>query len=325
MALVLDVSDINNFNELNVRRYESIDIKEWDSFVSVAVNTHFLFYRGYMDYHSDRFEDYSLMIYTDSKLVAVFPASIRNGVVTSHGGLTFGGLLYPPRTTATDVIATLHSIVNYYKKMGLEKIIYKPSPWTYHSSPCEADLYALHAVGAVLLETHLATTIDYASQLRFSGGRKNQIQRAKKNGVTVSESNDWNSFVGLLSYVLEERHSAAPVHTAKELELLSSRFPKNIKMYVAFKEDELLAAVVLFITPVAVHTQYMASSDEGCYLGALDLILSEIISMYSNKKGYFCFGVSTEDNGNKLNTGLLYQKESFGGRSVVHNIWEIVL
>lgn len=40
-----------------VRRYDDSRAAEWDDFVEQAKNSTFLFCRGYMDYHRDRFSD----------------------------------------------------------------------------------------------------------------------------------------------------------------------------------------------------------------------------------------------------------------------------
>ena len=43
-----------------------------------------------MEYHSDRFQDFSLIIYNDKgNIMALLPASIDGDTVMSHGGLTF--------------------------------------------------------------------------------------------------------------------------------------------------------------------------------------------------------------------------------------------
>ena len=46
-----------------VSRYTAEDKIEWDRFIATAKNATFLFQRDFMDYHQDRFEDFSLMIY----------------------------------------------------------------------------------------------------------------------------------------------------------------------------------------------------------------------------------------------------------------------
>ena len=49
----------------------------WDNFVSAAKNGVFLFYRDYMEYHSDRFQDHSLLFFNDGRLVGLFPAKFE--------------------------------------------------------------------------------------------------------------------------------------------------------------------------------------------------------------------------------------------------------
>ena len=65
-------------------RYKSENEAIWNSFVSNSKNGTFLFNRGYMDYHRDRFNDHSLMIFKDSKLYALFPANEEEDVIWSH-------------------------------------------------------------------------------------------------------------------------------------------------------------------------------------------------------------------------------------------------
>ena len=67
--------------------------KEWNIFIENAKNSTFLFDRNYMDYHADRFQDFSLMIYRKNKLYALLPANKKNDVLYSHQGLTYGGLI----------------------------------------------------------------------------------------------------------------------------------------------------------------------------------------------------------------------------------------
>ena len=46
-----------------------------------------------MEYHSDKFLDFSILIKSrDNKVIAVMPANRCGEVLHSHQGLTFGGL-----------------------------------------------------------------------------------------------------------------------------------------------------------------------------------------------------------------------------------------
>jgi len=54
----------------DIIRYTSEKVQEWNAFVATSKNGTFLFNRGYMDYHSHRFEDCSLMFFA---MVASLP------------------------------------------------------------------------------------------------------------------------------------------------------------------------------------------------------------------------------------------------------------
>ncbi len=48
--------------------------EEWDRFVSRSLQPSFLLLRGYMDYHSHRFADYSLIARRGGRILAMLPA-----------------------------------------------------------------------------------------------------------------------------------------------------------------------------------------------------------------------------------------------------------
>jgi lipid II:glycine glycyltransferase (peptidoglycan interpeptide bridge formation enzyme) len=86
------------------------------------------------------------------------------------------------------------------------------------------------------------------------------------------------------------------------------------------RDGELLAGILVYRYPTVWHTQYMAASPEGRKVGALDLVVDELIAE-ARAAGVeaVSFGTSTTDEGRELNEGLLWQKESFGGRSITHD------
>ena len=127
---------------LSVRRYAAANQREWDSFVAGAKNGTFLFLRDYMDYHADRFADHSLMIYENGRLGAMLPANVIDDCVTSHGGLTFGGLVTATRMTAAKMLAVFETMRAMLKEAGIARLVYKPVPHIFHAYPAEEDLYA---------------------------------------------------------------------------------------------------------------------------------------------------------------------------------------
>ncbi|GMN89703.1 GNAT family N-acetyltransferase [Francisella sciaenopsi] len=305
-------------------RYTADKKQDWDQFVANAKNSHFMFYRDYMDYHSDRFKDFSLMFYDEKgKILGLLPANIGGDVLYSHQGLTFGGFLIDTNLKTKSMLELFNVLKGYLLKQNIKKIIYKCIPYIYSSLPAEEDRYALYVNEASLIRRDVTTTILLDNKIKYQEQRKRAIKKAFKNGLIIEESSDYNSYWSILRDALRHQHNATPVHNEDEIKRLAQLFPNNIKLFVVKDDEKILAGTVIFENLDIVHTQYLASSEQGRKVGALDFVLDYLISnRYQNKK-YFDFGISNEDDGKYLNEGLIAQKEGFGARAVVHDFYEI--
>lgn len=307
-----------------VRPYQASDADAWDIAVRRSRNGNFLHRRAYMDYHAHRFADCSLVVERSGEIVAVLPADRRDNAVTSHGGLTYAGLIATHDLRADSTLAVFDLIREHYRQAGVERLVYKPVPHIFHAYPAEEDLYALQRVGARLKRRDISSVVPLRQGAGFSDARQRAIRRARREGVELAVGNDLDAYHGLLRDVLL-RHDATPVHSAAELKLLASRFPAQIVLHEARREGELLAGVLVYDFGHTVHTQYIAASDEGRRVGALSLLLGELVGGVYADRTYFSFGISTEQGGAVLNSGLIAQKESFGARGVVHDFYEWAL
>lgn len=311
---------------MEIRRYRREDKELWNSFVSKARNATFLFDRNYMDYHADRFDDNSFMFYHKGKLKAVLPANVAGDTLYSHQGLTYGGLLLDKKATVEDVLECFDSLNSWLRENGISKVVYKALPWIYQQYPSEEDLYALTwKCKAQLISRDISSSIVVDNKLKFAESRKSGIRKALSLNIEVGESNDVDGFWHVLEDNLGNRYNAKPVHTSSEMKLLMSRFPNNIRLYVAKMNGEIVGGTLIYVTPQVVHTQYISASVEGKKHGALDLLFDYIINkVYANCR-YFDFGKSTEQGGAYLNEPLIFQKEGFGGRGVCYDWyqWEL--
>lgn len=311
---------------MEIIRYRREDKELWNSFVSKARNATFLFDRNYMDYHADRFDDNSFMFYHKGKLKAVLPANVAGDTLYSHQGLTYGGLLLDKKATVEDVLECFDSLNSWLRENGISKVVYKALPWIYQQYPSEEDLYALTwKCKAQLISRDISSSIVIDNKLKFAESRKSGIRKALSLNIEVGESNDVDGFWHVLEDNLGNRYNAKPVHTSSEMKLLMSRFPNNIKLYVAKMHGEIVGGTLIYVTPQVVHTQYISASVEGKKHGALDLLFDYIINkVYANCR-YFDFGKSTEQGGAYLNEPLIFQKEGFGGRGVCYDWyqWEL--
>ena len=324
----------------------SINRKEtWDAFVEMSKNGTFLLKRNFMDYHSDRFFDCSLLIYsgispdgefkekslTTKDLVAVFPANWdkEHQTVCSHQGLTYGGLVVLPEVTQKEVLDMMQAILLYYRDyMQAERLIYKPIPYIYSSIPSGEDLYALFRAGARLSRRLVSTCVSMHNPMKMATLRIRQARKAVDHGfyidrMTEGDTQTLREYWALLTDVLKRYHNARPTHTLQEMQLLMSQFPKNIRLYIVRRDKEIVAGIVVFECRTVAHVQYIASGEEGRTYGALDLLFRHLINERYKQFEYVDFGTSNEDEGRYLNEGLIHQKEGFGGRAVCYDTYEI--
>lgn len=308
---------------ITIKPYLSENKAIWNEFIENSKNGIFMFNRNFMEYHSDRFIDNSLMFFDNDNLIAVLPMNIRDKVLYSHQGLTYGGFITDEKMKQYKMLECFEALKQHMQANNIEKLIYKIIPHIYHKTPAEEDLYALFKNNAKLLKLEPSTTIYLKNPCKMPKGRKAQISRAKREGVEIQESKDFKTFIDLENKILAEYHDTKAVHTAEELELLHSKFPEQIKLYIASLNNEMIAGTLIFEYENVVHTQYMASNKISREIGGLDLLIKTLIDKYQNTKTYFDFGISTENNGQFLNEGLISQKEGFGGRATVYQTFEL--
>lgn len=312
--------------QMRIQAYAETDKNVWDDFVRQSKNGTFLFQRDYMDYHRERFQDCSLLIWDEKEaLVALLPANREGDTLVSHGGLTYGGFITDDSMKMPRMLQIFEDTLIRLKQNGFSRFVYKTIPHIYHRSPAEEDRYALFLSNAFLTRRGVLTSIDGRHRLPFQERRNRGVKKAKQNGLIVKQSDDFATFWQILTDRLRKTHNTLPVHNLSEIDLLHYRFPNNIKLFSCYKGSVMQAGVVIYESEKVAHVQYIATSDQGSDLCALDLIFAELLSNYYCTKAFFDLGTSDENDGRYLNKGLIDQKEGFGARVVVHDHYEIQL
>lgn len=305
-------------------KYTVAHRNDWNDFVRNTKNGVFFFHRDYMDYHQDRFEDHSLIFQNDDgKWLAILPACVIDDYLISHGGLTFGGVLSDRTMTTPRMLEVFEALQEYATSEGFKGLRYKAVPHMYHLFPAEEDLYALFRNRSLVAKREVTSVIDMDHRIPLSKGRKSSISKAKKNDVQVKKSDMFSEFMEIEEQVLRDKYKTKPTHSTEEICLLAERFPKNIHLFAAFADEKMCAGVIIFEHSRVAHAQYMATNPTGRDCGALDLIIKTLLDDTYKDMSYFDFGISTEQSGLSLNSGLIAQKEMFGARAMIHETHEI--
>ncbi|HPN39016.1 MAG TPA: hypothetical protein PL041_11460 [Melioribacteraceae bacterium] len=308
--------------QLKLNRYSPVEKKRWNSLIDSSINGTFLFNRNYMEYHSDRFIDHSITIYNNIDLVAVIPATVKGDTFISHGGLTYGGLIHDHRINTKNTLEIFDLLLTYLSKIGINKIIYKTIPHIYHIKPCEEDLYALFRYNFELFRRDPSSTINLQNS-SVPGKKLNRFKKLSNEGIKIVDTKDSSQLIDVIKKNLIKQYGVSPVHTSDELNLLKSRFPKNIIFYEAYINNMFLGGTILYLTKNVVHVQYMAATEIGYELRLFDYLFTCLTDFYKNAFHWFDFGISSENDGKYLNTGLIAQKEGFNASTVCYDFYRI--
>jgi hypothetical protein len=307
-----------------VRLYQENDYENWNAFIGQAKNATFLFHRDFMEYHKDRFQDYSLIVLDGKKWVAVLPANVVDNEVFSHQGLTYGGLVYNEKIKLTSIIGIFRSILLFLNDNKMEKLQVKLIPSIYHQKPAEELNYALFLAKAQLIRRDSMAVIDLSKTYTISKTRKECIRRGIKNNLIIKEELNFKLFwEEVLEPNLDKRHQAKPVHSIAEIEMLQRKFPNNIRHFNVYQNDKIVAGTTVFISENVAHPQYISGTNNKNELGSLDFLYHHLITSVFKEKRFFDFGISNEEQGKKLNEGLVFWKESFGASIIVHDFYEV--
>src|ERR1022692_722952 len=159
-----------------IRDYVPADANAWDDLVGRSVNGTMLHTRRFLSYHGDRFSDRSLIITNPRGWpIGVFPAAedpADPSVVTSHPGMTYGGLVHDGSLHGASMMRVLGEIADACRAQGFTRLRYKAVPPIYQSAPADDDVHALFRLGASRYRCDLAAAINLSRRGRGWSSRR---------------------------------------------------------------------------------------------------------------------------------------------------------
>ena len=307
---------------LEINKYNSSKKKEWNDFLNLSKNGTFLLDRNFLEYHSDRFIDFSLMFYNNKILVALLPLNIDKSNVISHGGLTYGGLIVSRNVSSVLVLEIFDKLLLFLKHNKLKKFTYKSIPHIYHKIPSEEESYSLFINNFNLIKRDISSSINMRKS-KIKGKKMTGYRKGIKLGLKIIETSDCSSIVDIINVNLNKKYNTDAVHTSSELNSLKNNFKNEIKFLNLDIDSKIEGGAILFLTNNVVHAQYVTTSDKAKKNRGLDFIICFIYEKYCNEFEWFDFGISTEKNGRVLNKNLIKSKEEFGLSGICYDTYEL--
>lgn len=322
---------------MRVQIYNEELKEQWDDFVLESRNGTFMQQRLFLNYHpSDRFKDCSLMVYDrQHRLTAVIPGAIKydgeKRVFSSHPGSSHGGIVIDRNFNTDRALALIPLLIDHCRANDFQSVELKMIPRIYHHCPCDEIDFVLRYNGFSLSSSELATALPLLNppfdSCSITESTRRNIRKAEKLGVTIKESNDYQTFWGILTNNLRQRHHTCPTHTVEEMLDLTQRYPPSIRLFAAFFQGVMVSSVVTFLlNSRVINCFYIANNSEYQHLRSLDLLFYTLIN-WGIEKGYdyLDWGISTEKKGTIVNKGLFQFKEKFSGRGVLRETYSLDL
>jgi hypothetical protein len=309
-----------------VRQYSSEDYTIWNAFISIAKNTTFLFHRDFMEYHADRFEDFSLLVFEGENLVALLPANRVDHTIFSHQGLTYGGFVFKDDLVIFEIDLIIAEVILYLKENQIKEFSIKEIVSIYLRERKMETQQSLIKNGAELVEAKMNLAIDFNSNFKVSKSKLKHYNRIKSIGLSIRNEENLTDFWNkVLCPRLEQKFNVKPVHSLKEIIGLKNKFPENIYQYSVYKDEEILAGITVFKTNTVIKSQYGATTEKGEKYRALDYLYITLIDKYKSQLDFFDMGTVNDNSELGYNFGLLNQKKELGCDLFEQKYFKIVI
>lgn len=320
---------------IQLEKYSTDKTKLWDQFVEKdARNATFLHSRKFFLHNPlNEADDCSLMFYKNHKLVAVLPANIyvnskQEYIFHSHQRSTYGGFVINRYVGVEDALKIVEKTIDFARDNMIKELIIRNPFRIFNQLPADETDYAMWYYGFTLRSREIESAILLNQQTKgmYADGTKRSIKKAFKN-VSVKFSYDYATYWEMLTKNLLAKHTVQPVHNIQQFMVLYNLVGQDcIKLVTAQIEGKIIGGIVLFVTPIGLHAQYIASDSDFQELRPVNAVIDFIIDWgIENKFSYFNLGSGNEDGGRKINAGLFSFKEGFGGRGVLRETMSLIL
>ena len=246
----------------SVKIYQESDYKHWNAFMDKAKNATFLFHRDFMEYHKDRFQDYSVIVLDGEKWVAVLPANRVENEVFSHQGLTYGGLIYDEKIKLASVIEMFKSVLSFLNENNIEKLQLKLILSIYHQKPAEERVNSrLDELQAAFLNVKLPN-LDAENNSRRAIANL-YLSNIKNNKITLPTV----LLRGVASYEAKQSHvfHLFVIRTENRLKLQKYLFENEIETMIHY--------------PIPPHKQKTFSNWNNLSFPLTEMIHNEVFSL----------------------------------------------
>lgn len=299
---------------LNIIKYNNSLKQDWNNFV--INNTFGTVYhlRDFLEYHpNDRFEDNSILIYSNNILISLLPCCKDDDKYFSYKGATYGGPVIHNNYLSIDKMKLIiDKIFEYYDN----KIQFRLANDIYFSDDIKLLYFLLSQKLKMIpeLSWYIKSNNDFIGQISNKRNKKyleKMIYDDNINCFITNDKNDYINFYNILKINLNKNHNTNPTHTLDEFLDIKERIKDYIYLFIVKQEEKILGGVfVIKVTNKCLYTFYISRNIE--YNTSAVIYAMYKISLFAKENNiqYIDYGISTENCGKNINIGLSDYKQN---------------
>ncbi len=315
-------------NNIEVKIYENKYMKKWDDFVEKSKNGTIFHTQRFLSYHSpNKFKDLSLLFLKEGNIITVISGCVEEETFYSHKGSTYGGFVVPYNFSISKALKIVEIFLDFLKRRNIKKVYLRLPEYIFEKCPSQEIKYALWYFGFKIKALELSTCYDldfydYSKKFLFWETKKSIKEGLK---IIFDDKNYYRDFYNLLEESLKEKYKRKPTHSFKEIIKLKKLFPDKMFVITAYYENKVVGGILFFLAnKKTAHIFYSTCRKNIKGIYPLESILEYLIKFLKNRNfKYLNYGISTENEGRKINLPLFKFKEKLKGFGVYREIWEL--
>jgi len=327
---------MSKFNIKIIDRNNENDYKLWIKKLEDFNGATIFHNPDFLSYHNDRFDECHLGFYKGEQLFGMIPLAILDEnnikIAKSPYGASYGGFIFQSLLNYSDSKEIVNLLINYLKKMKVNKIIITPSlPIHHNNGYSDTFSFSLIENGFKVVNSDITSTVSLNNKNIetdiFTSKIKNVVRKARKArkaNIEIKYRCDIDDFWLLMDKTFE-KHGTTPTHTKKQYQDLMNYFPNEIYCNLAYLDDIPVAGIGIFeINKKNIMSFYLCSDNEYQQTQAMSLLIYEtIINSQERNFDFFDFGTSSVNMIGREN--IFRFKESFGAVGIFKNTFILEL
>lgn len=310
--------------------------REWDLFVEQSNNGTIFHKLRFLSYHpKKRFAFHNLMFMKNNKITAVVPGELKDGVFRSPAGASYGSFV-TNNLTFSEHEEIVDAFLSYLRKRRCKKIILTPPPIFYYKNINEYErfifAYKKFSVMHLITSSVNLEQIPYEHPLiqtlpkRFAVN----VKKSYKRDLKIEFSSNYRDFYPIL-LDNKKKFKLLPTHSLDEIVRLSELFPNDIKLLMAYDENQkpIAGLFLIAVTKEILLAFYISHYYQYQKKRAINRLLFEATSWAKkNNFKWFDLGVSMEtssDNPMEPRRSLILFKEGLNTVGFLRSTYEITL